>query len=72
MLDLNKKLELIKGTMYMLKKNIFKIIALLIFSSPAFAYLDPGTGSMLLYFIMGVVATFIYFIKGIFYKINKC
>jgi len=41
-----------------------------IFASPAFAYLDPGTGSMLLYFIMGVIATFVYFLKGIFYKIK--
>jgi CDP-glycerol glycerophosphotransferase (TagB/SpsB family) len=51
------------------------IILVLIFLStflitPAFAYLDPGTGSMLVYFIMGVFATFLYFIKGSFYKVK--
>ena len=46
------------------------LFILVILISPAFAYLDPGTGSMLLYFIMGVIATFIYFIKGIFYKVK--
>ena len=50
---------------------MFKLLFIsVILISPAFAYLDPGTGSMLLYFIMGVIATFIYFIKGIFYKIK--
>ncbi len=49
---------------------MFKLLIPFILISPAFAYLDPGTGSMLLYFIMGVVATFIYFLKGIFYKIK--
>jgi len=46
------------------------IILLLLIISPSFAYLDPGTGSMLLYFIMGVIATFIYFIKGVYYKVK--
>ena len=50
---------------------MFKLLFIsVILISPAFAYLDPGTGSMLLYFIMGVIATFIYFIKGIFYKVK--
>jgi len=49
---------------------MFRILIPFIFISPAFAYLDPGTGSMLLYFIMGVIATFVYFLKGIFYKIK--
>lgn len=44
----------------------FTIIA----TMPLHAYLDPGTGSMLLYFIMGIIATFVYFLKGIFYKIK--
>lgn len=43
----------------------------LLLTIPAFAYLDPGTGSMLLYFIMGIVATFVYFVKDIFYKIKS-
>ena len=49
---------------------MFRLLIPFIFISPAFAYLDPGTGSMLLYFIMGVVATFIYFLKGLFYKVK--
>ncbi len=36
--------------------------------TPAFAYLDPGTGSMLVYFILGVLATAVYSIKGFFYR----
>lgn len=38
--------------------------------SPLFAYLDPGTGSMLLYFIMGIFASLIYYFKGMMYKIR--
>ncbi|MCT7523248.1 CDP-glycerol glycerophosphotransferase family protein [Aliarcobacter cryaerophilus] len=38
--------------------------------SPLFAYLDPGSGSMLLYFIMGIFASLIYYFKGIIYKIR--
>ena len=35
-----------------------KISFLFIFiATPAFAYLDPGTGSMLIYFIIGIFAT---------------
>jgi len=50
---------------------MFKLLFIsVIFITPVFAYLDPGTGSMLLYFILGVIATFIYFIKGIFYKVK--
>lgn len=49
---------------------MLKLLIPFIFISPVFAYLDPGTGSMLLYFIMGVIATFVYFLKGIFYKVK--
>ncbi len=49
---------------------MIKLFIPFIFITPVFAYLDPGTGSMLLYFIMGVIATFVYFIKGFFYKIK--
>ena len=50
----------------MFKLYILSVVAV----TPLFAYLDPGTGSMLLYFIMGVFATVVYFLKGIVYKIK--
>ncbi len=49
-------------------KPIFIVLGLLLFPSLAFAYLDPGTSSMLLYFIIGVFATLIYSIKNLFFK----
>ena len=33
------------------------------------AYLDPGTGSLLLSSIVAIFASFVYFFKNIFYKI---
>jgi len=50
-------------------KLYFLLLIFLI--SPLFAYLDPGSGSMLLYFLAGIIATFIYFIKGIIYKVKS-
>lgn len=47
-----------------------KILLSLLLISPAFAYLDPGTGSMLVYFVMGVFATIIYYFKSFFYKLQ--
>lgn len=46
------------------------LCALLFTATPAYAYLDPGTGSMLLYFILGVVATCAYYTKEAFYKLQ--
>ena len=40
----------------------------LLFPQEAFAYLDPGTGSMLVSALVGIVATLLFFLKGIFYK----
>jgi len=52
-----------------MKNNIFKRVFLLILlTTPLYAYLDPGTGSMLIYFIIGIFATLIYSIKNLFYK----
>lgn len=34
----------------------------------AFAYLDPGSGSLLLSSIIALFASFIFFIKSLFYK----
>lgn len=36
-----------------------------------FAYLDPGTGSMLLYFLLSIFAMFIYYVKESYYKITS-
>ncbi|MEA3411460.1 MAG: hypothetical protein U9R74_07960 [Pseudomonadota bacterium] len=38
-------------------------------SSPAFAYLDPGTGSMVVSAIIGIFATAILAIKTYWYKL---
>ncbi|MCV6608592.1 MAG: CDP-glycerol glycerophosphotransferase family protein [Campylobacterales bacterium] len=49
---------------------MIKLLLPLFFITPVFAYLDPGTGSMLVYFLMGVFATLLYSIKGLFYKVK--
>lgn len=55
----------------MLNKKLL-IVGLYLLAAPsaAFAYLDPGSGSMLLYFIMGIFASLIYYFKGLAYKIR--
>lgn len=37
--------------------------------SIAYAYLDPGTGNALIYVLLSIVGAFLYFVKGIFYKV---
>ena len=60
------------------KKLLYYIIATILFSNPAYAYLDPGTGSMILNLIVGAAAGAITFasvfwqkIKNFFRKILK-
>jgi hypothetical protein len=49
----------------------FLIVALLVLATePVFAYLDPGTGSMLLQVILGGVAAIAVAIKLFWYKIR--
>ena len=53
--------------------NIWRclIVALMVLATePAFAYLDPGTGSMLLQVILGGVAAVAVAIKLFWYKIR--
>ena len=50
---------------------MFKLLIFIIFISPSFHYLNLGIGSIYLYFIMGSIATFVYFFKGIFYNLKK-
>ena len=47
------------------------LIFLLTISSPAYAYLDPGSGSLILYFIMGIFATIVYYFNGIVFKVKE-
>ena len=51
--------------------KFFKIwlIFIILFPLPLFAYLDPGSGSMLFSAVVGIVATLFFVIKGVFFKI---
>tara|TARA_B100001250_G_C19772132_1_gene777686 strand:+ start:414 stop:590 length:177 start_codon:yes stop_codon:yes gene_type:complete len=47
------------------------IFIFFIFSTPAYAYIDPGTGSLIVSFIVGIfTATYFYF-KTIWLKLKK-
>ena len=50
--------------------KILSIVLLLIFTNQAEAYLDPGTGSMLLQVILGGVAAVAVALKLFWYKIR--
>ena len=51
-------------------KRIAGIASLfLLLPTPVFAYLDPGSGSVLLYLLIGVFATLIFSIKNLFFRI---
>lgn len=43
----------------------------LISTRPSFAYLDPGSGSMLLTAILGILAATTYTLKGYFHKLTR-
>jgi hypothetical protein len=51
-----------------LTSSLSLAFALCLWSAPAHAYLDPGTGSLLLYAIVGFAATFLFFVRGLYYK----
>ena len=53
-----------------MKKRLLVIICLFV-ASPAYAYLDPGTGSILLQVILGGIAGAIVAIKLFWYKIIR-
>lgn len=40
-------------------------------TQPVFAYLDPGSGSMLTSAVLGMVATLLFFVKGAYYKVRN-
>jgi hypothetical protein len=47
---------------------LVSILLLTCLSQPAFAYLDPGSGSMLIAGIVGLLASLMFFLKGLYYK----
>ena len=47
----------------------FSFFFLMISIFPVFAYLDPGTGSLVVSAIIGAVATVIFVFKGWFFKL---
>ena len=46
---------------------VLAVLGILV-SKPAYAYLDPGTGSMLLYAIVGIAASVLFWLRGFYYK----
>ncbi|WP_394994368.1 hypothetical protein [uncultured Helicobacter sp.] len=51
---------------------MWRVLALLCLSCvPAFAYLDPGSGSLLLSSIVAVFASVVFFFKNLFYKLTS-
>lgn len=48
----------------------FIILFMIVTISPTFAYLDPGTGSMIVSAIIGVAATLAFVFKGFFFKLT--
>jgi len=52
------------------KTNVLTyLLFMFILPLPLFAYLDPGSGSMLFSAVVGIVATLFFVIKGVFFKI---
>jgi len=49
-------------------KKGYGFVILLTATPPAYAYLDPGTGSMLFSAVLGVIATLYFLMKNVFYK----
>ena len=47
------------------------LFLLTILSRPALAYLDPGSGSMLVAGLVGILATLLFFLKGVYYKARR-
>ena len=51
-------------------KFLFLIFGLISYTSPAYAYLDPGTGSMLLQGLIGGIAASIAFLSIYWQKVK--
>ena len=59
----------------LLKRNFMNklviILTLSIFPNFVFAYLDPGSGSIIIQAIIGAIASALFFIKMFWFKIKK-
>ena len=51
-------------------QKLFLAASLLTISVPAFAYLDPGTGNALIYFLISLLGAFTFYVKSLFYKVT--
>jgi hypothetical protein len=47
------------------------VLMLTVFAEGAFAYLDPGSGSMVVAGLVGLLASLLFFLKGIYYKSKR-
>ena len=50
--------------------RVFYFGLFLLLASPSYAYLDPGTGSLLLYAIMGIAVTALFAIRALWYTLK--
>jgi hypothetical protein len=62
--------KILRGQILKTVQCFIGIFLLILFSEPAAAYLDPGTGSMLLQVILGGVAAVAVALKLFWYKIR--
>ncbi len=47
---------------------VFFVLLILADASPTYAYLDPGSGSMLIYALFGILVTIVYSLRGAVYR----
>ena len=57
-------------TLRLALRAVFVLLAVLSLASPAYAYLDPGTGSMLVSAVIGVVAAVGLALKMFWYRLT--
>ena len=55
----------------MIKTTLFNLIIFMFISQPAFAYLDPGTGSAIMSLIIGFFVAIGVLVKTFWYKIKR-
>lgn len=54
-----------------MNKIVFTLLLFIAYQPEAYAYLDPGSGSMLLSALIGIIATVFFSMKGAYYKIKS-
>jgi|TARA_B110000027_G_C16119011_1_gene301726 hypothetical protein len=47
------------------------IILIIMIPTPALAYIDPGTGSIIISFLVGIITATFFYIKGFWLKIKN-